>query len=995
MVVQYSKPATGRYVTSSVSQFVGRQHEMASLLNQYEAAKSGWTKVVLLAGEVGIGKTRLLDEFASRVAEDGAAVLQGSASDSEGMPPYLPFLEALGRYIRATPLHTLSEQIVVAPQILASILPELATRMGDFPTAYPLLPEQTRLRLYEAIGMLLEAISVPHMLVLTLDDLHWADTSSLDLLCYIAHHHTKAKLLIVGTYREGELDGNTALERTVTELARQRILAKIEVGPLSATESEALAVSYLDGSISPTLSRLLHTQSEGNPFFVEELIQGWLETGTLVQRNTQWDWQANTSLEHTIPQSIIGALRQRFAQLSSDVIDHLRIAAIIGRSFDISLLAMVEGQEVEAIEERLLEAEHIRLIRADQPGVFRFSHETIRKCLYSEVSTSRRQRLHGSIGLVLEGRYEKDSRKSAYQLTELAFHFTHSRDRIRGATYSQLAAEQTLQSSAPREAMVHYKTALELLDPKDTRIGTLLSGLGEAAFLSGANDEAMKAYETAFTWLLQSDNHKTAAQAAHKLGLVHWRQHDLQAARTALEQALALLENTLSAEIVRVLVDISMLLTIYMNQHAEGMAYARQALEIAHSLDDKRLEVTANRGVAVNLCLSSNNVSAALRSLEQTFAIAETSGDVCEAAECSFYLAVIYYLRAEIKHSNDVSLRGLQYIQHCQNQYQMCYVSSWQALLHALQGGWSQAEQAIEQAQTFLHNQSGSIPLAFLHHVRGVIAYQQEDYIAAQQEFQAATENQQPGSHGLMYFTKLADLAQVASGNKENAYNHLTELEALLNNLPVGSLLTLPIITCMALIAIALDDHSLVAKLYPRLLPFRGHLYGFLVDRVLGELAILRQDWEMVLTHLSEAETIAQREGLRPELARILISKANFEITRGGQGSDTRSRNYLHRALVLFEKLTMVQSVDRVRHQLRTLPQHVDSPSRHSFPANLSIREVSVLRLVVQGMSNRQIAQELAISEKTVANHLSHIFNKTASENRAAATAFAIRHGLA
>jgi len=994
MVAQYIKLLTADYVASSVTpQIIGRQRELTSIWNQYEAARSGCARVTLLVGELGIGKTRLLDELAAHAIEDGATVLRGSASEAEGMPPYLPFLEALGQHIRVTPLNKLPEQVAEAPQILTSILPELAARLGEVPAAYSLLPEQTRLRLYEAVGMFLEAISMPRVLVLTLDDLHWADTSSLDLLCYIARHHSKAKLLIVGTYREGEVDRNPALKRAITELARQRILTNVAVESFSAKESEALAASYLGGSISPTLSQLLYTQSEGNPFFAEELLQGWIERGALVQEDNQW--VAVEPLEHSLPASIVGALRQRFAQLPSNVIDHLRIAAIIGQTFDLSLLASVEGQEAEAIEERLLEAERARLVRADQAGTFKFSHGKIRQCLYTEVSTSRRQRLHEAIGRILEARYEKGNTKSTFQLAELAFHFTHSGDRIRGVTYSQLAAEQAMRSSASKEAMTHYQTALKLLDSSDSRRGTLLLGLGEAALSAGVASEAALAYESVLAWLLQAGNHKLAAQAAHKLGLAQWRQGALQAAQTAFERALTLLGTTLSAEVVRVLVDVSLLTTLYMGQQAEGLAYAQQAMEMAHLLEDKSLEVAANRVIAVNFCVFGNDVPTALQLFERTLVLTEASDDFCQEAFYRPYLMIVHFCIAEIRRSHKVNLRGIEFIKHSEQQSQLPYAYSWRALLFASQGGWADAEHMIEQALTFMDNQFNSIPLAFLHQVRGFLAYQKEEYEVAEQEFLATMENQHRGPGGLLRYTDMLGMTQIALGKREDAYSNLTELEIHLAKLPMGSLSTAPILTFMALMAIALDDQERVEKLYPRLLPFSGQYYGFLVDRVLGEMATLLRNWEMAKLHLSTAEETAQREELRPELARILVSQADLEMKRGTQGSDTHARDLLNHSLVLFEELNMIDSKGRVHRRLRSLVHRLDNSAPRSLPADLTLREAKVLQLVVEGKSNRQIAHELVISEKTVANHLSHIFNKTTSENRAAAAAFAIRHGLA
>lgn len=994
MAAQFAKSPVVDHELSSTSQFIGRYHELTLIWKQFEAARSMRARVVLLVGPLGIGKTRLLDEVAERAVQDGATVLRGGASESEGMPPYLPFLEALGQYIRVTPPDQLREQVAVAPQILASILPELAARLdGEFPVAYPLPPEQTRLRLYEAVGAFLESISAPHGLVLMLDDLHWADTASLDLLCHIARHHAKTRLLVLGTYREGETNQNPALERTVTEHIRQRMLTTIAVNPFSAEEIEALAAGYLGGPISPVVSQLLHAQSEGNPFFAEELIRGWLEVGALVQECNQW--VAIAPLEHSLPSSIVGALRQRFTRLSSSIIDHLRIAAIIGRAFDPSLLATVEGQEIEAVEECLLEAVRSGLVRTDQKGVFTFSHDKIRECLYAEVSSSRRRRLHEVIGRVLEAQYDRQSPKSTYLLAELAFHFARSGDRVRGAVYSQLAAEQALQSSALDEAIAHYRTALELLDPGDVRYANLLLSLGEVALLTDAQSEAIVAYKGELTRLAGYSEQERAARAAHGLGLVYWRQGALRTARAVLEHALVLLGNSLSAETTRVLVDLSTLLTIYLGQQAEGAAYAQQASEMARHQEDKSLEAAARRAVAGNLFMSGNDISIALDSLKRALVLAEEGDDPSEVAECCFYLAGVYYWKAEMRHSYQVSLRRIEFIEHSQQPYQLRNAYSWLAFLLASQGQWPEAEQAIERAQLIAEHMSNPLPLAFLCQIRGFLAYQREDYAAAEQEFQAAMVNQQMGPMGLMSHSGLLGMAQVAGGKREEASADIARLEALLAELPPGTLPTAPIMTCLALIAVALGDQVRAANLYPRLLAFSGQHHWFLVDRVLGEIATLGGDWDTAMAHLSAAEETSQCEGLCPELARTLLAQATCVQLRGGQGNAAHATNLLRRALTLFEELKMTGAVGWIRNQLLALsPQSHHSPSR-SLPADLTKSEVKVLELVVKGKSNRQIAQQLVLSEKTVANHLTHIFNKTTSENRAAAVAFAIRHGLA
>lgn len=990
MSTGYVKSAITTRVVTSALRFIGRQHELEIMREQYEVAKNGYARVVLLVGEQGIGKSRLLHEFAKRTMHDEPTILRGGASELEGMPPYLPFLEALGRYIRETPLDELREQVGLGSQILAGILPELATRLGELPVSYALPPEQMRLRLYEAVGIFLEKISTSHVLVLELDDLHWVDSASLDLLCHVLRSQSQAKLLVLGTYREDEIKGNAALQKTISKLVQQRILISLAVEPLSAEEIAFLAESYLGDSVSPIVSQILFIQSEGNPFFAEELMRSWIEKGEVIQKNGQWT--AVAPLEHALPQSIVGVLRQRFAQLLPDVIDHLRVAAIIGRTFDLSLLAAVENQEAEVLEEYLLEAIRVGLIRTNQIGVFTFSHDKIRECLYAEVSTSRRRRLHEGIGQVLASRYDLEETRDMYQLAELAFHFTQSGDRVRGVAYSERTAEQALQSSAFKEAVTYYHLALELLHRDDPRRSHLLLGLGEAALLANFEREAAVAYKEALAFYSRSGETEAAVRAAHGLALAHWQAGSLQAAWMTLEHTLALLGDSQSAMVVRVLVDLATLLTINMDRQVEGMSYAQRALEMAIYLGDNSLEAAANRAVAGKLYSPGNDISFATHTLEHALELAEGDDNSSEAAECCFLLARAYYWMAEIRRSYAMISRMIEFIERSQQPYQLRNALPWLALLHISHGAWTDAEQAIERAQPIVKQVTSPFPSAFLHQIRGFLAYEREDYQTAENEFRAASMYHQVGPEKFMFFTGFLELTFIALGKREEVCTHVARLEVFLSELRAGTLATAPILTCLSLIAIALGDHERAANLYSILRAFRGQHYWFLVDRVLGQIATLLKDWDMAVVYLNAAKETAKCASLRPELARTLYALADFEVAHGGQASTSRAIDSLRQALSLFDELNMPFASTQARNRLNTLLQR--SLALQLLPADLTKSEARVLQLVSRGRKNRQIARELGISEKTVANHLTHIFAKTASENRAAATAFAIHHKL-
>jgi DNA-binding CsgD family transcriptional regulator len=979
---------------------VGRQREAALLWSRFETAISGRCDVTCVTGEPGIGKTRLLEEMAARAARSGAVVLWGGASAAEGMPPYLPFLEALGQYIQVTAPDRLRDQVGPAAFILVTILPELAVRLGEFPDGYPLPAEQARLRLFEAVGGFLTAIaaSAPGGLLLVLDDLQWADAPSLGLLCHVARRRTGARVLILGAYREGEVEQNSALEQALAELSRLRVLTTLALTPLRAKEIAILASDYLGGPIAPIVGQALHTHSEGNPFFAEELLRGWLEAGNLTCRRDEPHvrpcWTLATPLESALPSSIVGAIRQRLARLTTAVVDHLRVAAIIGRTFTTELLAEVEGREVEEVEEDLLAAERAHLIQGDRTGAFTFGHDKVRESLYAEVSSARRRRLHGQIGLALEARA---SQESTQWLAEMAFHFACSDDRARGIDYSRRAAEQAVHACAPQGAIVHYQAALDLLEPDDERRGDLLLALGAAALPAAAAEQAISACQAAQAWFEHTGDLAPAARAAHILGLADRRMGEPLAAQAALERSLALLEQTgvAGAETVRVLADLADLLGVVLGQHEGALVYGQRALEIAHCLEDGRLEAAASRAVGF-LLVRENDIPAGLPLLERGLALAEASDDLAEAAECCTCLAQAYCWIGEMEHSRQVSLRREELTRRGQLLYHVCYVHTWLAFLHATRGEWTAAEQRLAQAQPAVESVAGDEPLAFLRQVRGYLAYQRGDYSLAGQEFRAAMEifrGQDPGEMVLCLGS--LGLALLATDQRQEAQACMDEQEALIATLSPGYLATLSARGCLALMAVELGDGERAAHYYPDLLACRGQHHWFLVDRILGQIALLCGDWPAAAAHLTDAEAMARREGLWPEMGRILLAQADLSLTKGGPGSAVRARSLLGQAQALYRKLGLDDQGHRARARLRALPRQPSAPATIPLPAGLTPRESEVLRLVAAGRSNRQIAQELALSESTVAKHLTSIFNKVGVDNRVAAAAFAIRHGLA
>ncbi len=963
---------------------VGRRRELDRLQAEFETSSNGRLRVVLVSGEPGIGKTRLLEEMARYAGERDIPVLCGGASESEGMPPYLPFLEALGRHVRTVDLGELRAQTEGVASVLTTLLPELSLRLGELQSGYPLPPEQARLRLYEAVGMVLAAIAAPRALLLLLDDLQWADIATLDLLCYIARSQPRARLLVLGAYREGEIVHRAAFERLRTELNRLRCFTLITPGPLSETEVSLLASTLLGTPLDPTANTLLAARSEGNPFFAEELLRGWLEAGLLAHNERRA--RLDGSVEGALPSSIVSAVRQRLNRLAPPVISFLRIAAIAGRTFDASLLAEVAEQDAEVVEELLQRAEQAQVIRATQPGIFTFCHDIIRACLYQEISASRRARLHILIGRRLELRLHS---ASARQLAELAFHFVRSGDRELGAAYSLRAAEQARQAYAHQEAVEHYRTALLLVDEQDSRRGEWLERLGEEALLAASPQDAIDAFQAARDCWLSAGNERAAGRAALGLGRACWRLEEVDQARAALEQAVSLLSVSPSADTVQALIELGSLLALSLHEHTQAGEILNHALSLAQQYGDVHV---AGRALG-NLLLRSGDLHGAIALFERSLLKADEASDPLEATEICSGLFLAYNWSGALERQEALLPRWLAYARRCHDPYQLRHLYLHLATSYATRGYRAEAENALARGQLIVERLGSPEPLAMLQWTRGILTSLWGELETAEELLRAAIARfRELEPRSLVWWLGGLGFVQALAGKRREALAVLDELEEMIAPLPAGAMPVAHTLCFMGAIVAHLADRTWAARLYPRLLPFRGQVHSFSLDRLIGTLSLLLGDYATARSSLAIARDAAARAGLKAEYAFTLLAQADLELAEHGRAGAPSARAHLEEAVTTLEQFGNLAAVRQVQDRLRHIAR---GETRPRLPAGLSPREAEVLRLVAQGKSNREIAALLVISERTVINHLASVFNKTGVDNRAGAAAFAIRNGLA
>ncbi|HEX3270009.1 MAG TPA: AAA family ATPase [Ktedonobacterales bacterium] len=979
--------------TGARPSLVGRRRENDALWTRFEAAATGRAGVVLIAGEPGIGKTRLLDAFAAHATSTGARVLRGGASEAAGMPPYLSFLEALGQHVRATPPDALRVQIGDMAGILADILPELTARLGEAPRSYPLRPEQARLRLYEAVSMFLAALSTERPLALIFDDLQWADGATLDLLAYLARRQRAIPLLLVGAYRAGDAEGRAAFAQTLAELNRLRALDLLTLEPLDAAAMVALAESYLGGPVIAPLGETLFRHSEGNPFFAEELLRNWVDAGALTQAE-HGRWTLATAQVPALPPGIAGAVRQRLARLRPETLELLRTAAILGHTFETALLAEVVGQDVEAVEESLREAAQANLLSSAMTGAqsaYSFSHDKIRESIYDDMTHARRQRLHGFIGHALEAR---SLSPDAQRLSELAYHFARSGDRVRGADYARRAAQLALAAYAPEEALAHYRAVLELTGADDPRRGETLIGVGDAATLAGAHDDAVSAFTAAQAWYERSGDRVAAARAAHRLGQVWWQREAIPQAREAFEASLALLEGQPLAETVCALVDLSSLLALSQHQYTAALAHARQAFTLAERLSEDNLLASASR-VLGNLLARTNQLPEGLDLLRRALDLALAADNLAEAAECCACLRMACAWNCEYRQAIAYARQEIDLARRCHAPYLLRHIYTHLTVMYALAGELAEAERAYTEAQTVVERLTAPEAWAYFDLIAGVVPMARGDYAASEQgTVRAIEEFRAANPDTLVWYLGILAVISARQGKERETLAAIDEAEAAIATVPSDSMASMLPLSSVVDAAFLIGAGQRVAHYYTRLEPFRGQFHNALVSRLLGQIETLQGDFAVAHISLDEAEATARGEQVKFELAQTLVAQADLAIAEGGRGARERAREKLAEAQALYAEFGNETEVRRMDAALRrhTRGRTAQSPRLH---AGLSAREIEVLRLVASGRSNREIASDLVLSEKTVENHLTRIYGKIGAENRAAAAAFAIRHGLA
>jgi tetratricopeptide (TPR) repeat protein len=546
-----------RYTTSRTSRIpklIGRKKELTEAKSHLEEAIKGNGRLLFVAGEAGIGKSRFMEELGAYAESRGALYLMGRSLYHESSEPYLPFIEALREYISGRKKDTLSdaalesiygsdglhsmgffgmegtneeeEEAASGMDYSDEALPMGMLSIGEEPEEEDKIKKidlrEERDRLFNALSQLVIDISKSEPLLLVLDDLQWADDGTLQLLHYLARNIQKSRVLLCGAYSPEELEsagvGPHPLSETLSRMRLEKLFYEINLERLSREESTVLIESLLEHENIPTaFKEQLYEESEGNPFFIEEVIKSLIDGGLIDVRDYTWDMKVDLTKIH-MPRTITDAISRRIERLDQNTINILRHASVIGNRFSFNALQKVTGlDEISIVDsiDILLAGNIIREEAFSSEETYKFDHTQLREVVYNSMSRSRRRLMHKKVGSALEGIYKDQPDTVVYAL---ARHFQQGGELQKSILYGKKAAEKAIGVFAPEEALEYYKIALEALEKmektdenKESMI-SLFNSMGEISYTLGDLNKGLNYYDMAIKLCNETGNKSAKAE---------------------------------------------------------------------------------------------------------------------------------------------------------------------------------------------------------------------------------------------------------------------------------------------------------------------------------------------------------------------------------------------------------------------------------------------------------------------------------------------------
>lgn len=627
--VQRSLPIGGFLGALPAGPLAARQKEVDRILASVDAVAHGHGQLVFLAGEAGVGKTRLAQEVTLAAHDRGFLVAGGRCYEPQQTMPYYPFLDALSTVYTASPSGIRNAASYRWPY-LGHLLPDQVgpPAVGP-PAAASSAGHDEQQRLFRAVTDFIIAVAETRPLALFLDDLHWADGATLDLLQHLVRHTRAHPVLVVGTYRDVDVGRRHPLEHALRDLHREQLSEQLSIQRLDVQGTAAfIAATFGEEVISQEFAELVYRHTEGNPFFAQEVLRAFVERGDLYR--DAGHWQRREIEDLSVPESIRAVIGERVSRLSDGAQGVLHEASVLGQEFLFDHLQAMSGRTEEEIESALEEAVSARLIREGKADTYSFDHVLIQHTLYAGISTRHRRRLHLAAAEALEASVE--ARRPSPRFggpVELARHFLEGGEPERAVAYIVMAGDRADAIFAHAEAERHYRTALDLACEHEMRPREVeaLEKLGGTMRWLSRHGDALEMLDRAAGMYRAIGDPEGEGRVEALIGMTHFSSGTSREGTTRFEPLLPALEGRVSPTVLCALYEAQSQLFFGTNEYRQHLESAERWVDAARETGDVAILARAHgrQGTALSLL---GRMEEGIRALEEALILAEKTNDV-------------------------------------------------------------------------------------------------------------------------------------------------------------------------------------------------------------------------------------------------------------------------------------------------------------------------------------------------------------------------------
>ena len=983
--------------------FIGRENDLQLLDRLIIQSQGGNGQIALISGEAGIGKSRLVREAKVR-AHQGTMILEGYCFQTESALPYAPLLDLFRNFFAIHSSAEIARAMESSAPQLVKLFPELTVHLPPLTSVSSPDLKQEKRHLFQALEQTITELAQDQPLIVIIEDLHWSDSTSLEFLLLLARHISSQSILLLVTYRSEETTPD--LTHFLAELNRQRLGVEFALKHMSPLEVDAMLRAILDlkTPISQEFLDTIFPLTEGNPFFIEEILKALIAGGDIFYTDGTWDRKEINQLQ--IPNTIQDAVQRRTQHLDENTLQALTLAAVMGRRFDFGLLQELLGVNEEELMVMLKVLVKAQLVVEESADQFAFRHALTREAIYTTLFLRERQNLHRTVGEAMERSY---ATSLTAHLADLSYHFYTGGVWQKALNYSRQAGKQAQDLYAQREAIVYYSRALISADQlKLVMEPELLSARGHAYEIVGDFKSALDDFEQGLRIARQERDGQAEWQTLIDLGFL-WAGRDYQQTGEYFRRAEELARKLNEPKLIAHSLNRVGQWFFVTGQTMQGLKCHRQALEFFEGARDKQ-GMAETRDLLGMATLHHGDQMGSYEEYRHAIPLFRKLDDKHGLASALIGACHTLYDDTDLIPSQSRMENQLMAMEALELARQIGWASGEAFAEWGIAIGlatWGMFEEAIAHAKAALR-----IATEIDHPQRITGAYYALGYIyILMLQADLAIQNLEVGftlakefGSAWLIGNVTADLANAYLLNDDTGRARALLDSVLQQEAGHHTRAERRMLWAKGNLLLAENKPAEALQIAEHLLDSKGSTHE---TQPIPALLKLKGEALMALNQLEKAEQALERakQGAEQREAVPLlwqIHRLLGWIYKKQKNSEKSEREFASARQVLHNLEAHIPEeplrAGFIRNALETLPKAKTISRRQSEAekfGGLTPRERDVARFLSQGKSNREIAERLFLSERTVENHVGNILAKLRFDSRAQIAVWAVEKGLA